>query len=266
MRWSQRTGEPSLAAPSPYIHWLAVGAAYLTVGLTAVTFWLSYAALHDLAATHHLRGARAWAWPATIDAFIVVGELLILRASLLRQLDWFAMFLVGSGSTASIALNVVSVGHVDTTVRVVAAVPPVAALLAFSALMRQIYRALTTSPAAAPVVADVDPQTEPQEVLVVEEEPAEAVEEPLPEEANVLTLGTKDDLRSLARQHVVDWKAADRQWSEFPGAAFHKKLMALHEAGGPEPPTHKWAGVLVKEAWTDLYGDPVLQRQKTLTN
>jgi hypothetical protein len=136
-----------VSTPSPAL-WLAIAAALATIALTAVTFWLSYEALHDLAAGHRLIGARAWAWPATIDAFIIVGEVLILRASLLGRLDWLAVLLVATGSIGSIVLNVVSVGaRVDHTTQVVAAVPPVAALLAFTALMRQIYRALTATPA-----------------------------------------------------------------------------------------------------------------------
>jgi hypothetical protein len=122
---------------------LAIGAALVTIALTAVAFWLSYEALHDLATDNRLTGARAWAWPATLDSFIVVGELLVLRASLLRRIDWFAIALVASGSAGSIILNVVSVGEgVDPITQVVAAIPPLAALLAFTALMRQFFRAL----------------------------------------------------------------------------------------------------------------------------
>ncbi|MGC5400194.1 DUF2637 domain-containing protein [Streptomyces sp. DT20] len=128
---------------------LAVLAALLTIGLTAVTFWLSYEALHTLASANGLHGERAWAWPATIDAFIVIGEVLILRASLLRRVDWLAVFLTASGSVGSIVLNVASAGEVDRMTQVVHAVPPCAALLIFTALMRQIYRALST-PIAAP--------------------------------------------------------------------------------------------------------------------
>lgn len=128
---------------------LAVAAALATIGLTAVAFWLSYEALHDLATDHHLTGPRAWAWPATLDSFIVVGELLVLRASLLRRVDWFAIALVALGSAGSIVLNVVSVGKVDPITQVVAAIPPTAALLAFTALMRQIFRALA-APVAGP--------------------------------------------------------------------------------------------------------------------
>jgi hypothetical protein len=130
---------------------LTIGAALVTIGLTVVAFWLSYEGLHDLATGHHLTGARAWAWPATLDSFVGVGELLVLRASLMRRLDWFAMTLVAAGSAGSIVLNVVSVGaNVDPVTQVVAAVPPVSALLAFTALMRQLHRALVASPDPEP--------------------------------------------------------------------------------------------------------------------
>ncbi|MFB8242010.1 DUF2637 domain-containing protein [Kitasatospora purpeofusca] len=155
---------------------LTIGAALTTITLTGVAMWLSYEALHDLATGHHLTGARAWAWPATLDSFVIVGELLVLRASLLQRLDWLAMLLVASGSAGSIVLNVVSVGaDVSDTTKVVAAVPPVAALLAFTALMRQIYRALTTArpgpprpratfpaPADAPLTAVTAPVLPPR--------------------------------------------------------------------------------------------------------
>lgn len=129
---------------------LTIAAVALTILLTAIAFWLSYAALHDTAASHHVHDARGWAWPATLDTFIIVGETLILRSSLLRRVDWFAILLTAAGSIGSIALNVASVGNVDSLSQIVAAVPPVAALLAFTALMRQSHAALT---GAAPPVA-----------------------------------------------------------------------------------------------------------------
>jgi hypothetical protein len=166
----------------PASYWLAVIAASSTIALTSVTFWLSYEALHDLAAGHHLIGTRAWAWPATIDAFIVVGEVLILRASLLRRIDWLAVALVALGSLGSIILNIVSVGaHVDGTTRVVAAVPPVAALLAFTALMRQIYRALATDETGP--AAEVTPVNGPSDQAIpprAAQQPTAVTAPPLP--------------------------------------------------------------------------------------
>ena len=111
-------------------------------------FWLSYAHLAEVAGQHGLGRlpVRQWAWPATLDAFIVAGELLMLRAGLRRVTDGWAIALTATGSVGSIALNVAGVsgtggaGTVPLLDYVVAAVPPTAALLAFGVLMRQIHQ------------------------------------------------------------------------------------------------------------------------------
>ncbi|CAL9502930.1 DUF2637 domain-containing protein [Streptomyces sp. enrichment culture] len=122
---------------------LAVGAALVTIALTGAAFWLSYEHLHDIASANGLTGARAWAWPATVDLFIVAGELLVLRASLRGVVDWWAYAFAAVGSGGSIALNVFGVGDGAQPMEyVVAAVPPSAALIAFGALMRQVHEAL----------------------------------------------------------------------------------------------------------------------------
>jgi hypothetical protein len=127
---------------------LAAGAAAVTILLTAAAFWLSYEHLHDVAAENGLGGdaARAWAWPACLDLFIVAGELLMLRGSLAGRVDWWAVGLTAVGSLGSIGLNVSGVGaHADPLEYVVAAVPPVAALLAFGAVMRQVHERLAST-------------------------------------------------------------------------------------------------------------------------
>ncbi|MDC2953366.1 DUF2637 domain-containing protein [Streptomyces gilvifuscus] len=159
--------------------WLAIMAAVLTTALTAVSFWLSFEALHDLATDHRLKGERAWAWPATIDTFIAIGELLILRASLMRRVDPWAICLTAAGSLGSIALNVAGVGVSDDPLDyVTAAVPPVAALLAFGVLMRQVHEFLASRQGVltAPPVPSVLPVTPSAETL--EQEPQEASEWP----------------------------------------------------------------------------------------
>lgn len=178
---------------------LAVGAAAVTIALTAAAFWLSYEHLHDIASANGLRDpARAWAWPATVDLFIVAGELLILRASLQgRGMDWWAVVLAASGSLGSIALNVAGVGTDAALLEyVVAAVPPTAALIAFGALMRQVHEALRRIPApaapAAPSVEDFNRAA------------AEAVEVADPE---ATTAGLVLDLAPMPQPHP-DWCAA----------------------------------------------------------
>ncbi|WP_328488246.1 DUF2637 domain-containing protein [Streptomyces zaomyceticus] len=147
---------------------LAIGAGLVIIALTGAAFWLSYAHLAEVALGHGLgqAPARAWAWPATLDLFIVAGELMMLRAALSKRVDGWAIALTAVGSVGSIVLNVAGVtgtrdpGMVPILDYVVAAVPPTAALLAFGALMRQIHQALAerdepvgTLPVPVPVVA-----------------------------------------------------------------------------------------------------------------
>ncbi|MFJ2374787.1 DUF2637 domain-containing protein [Streptomyces sp. NPDC087769] len=128
---------------------LVLGAAGIViVALTAGAFWLSYAHLADVAGQHGLGASpiRRWAWPATLDAFIVAGELLMLRAALRRVTDHWAIAVTAAGSVGSIALNVAGVsgtghaGAIPFLDYVVAAVPPAAAMVAFGVLMRQIHQ------------------------------------------------------------------------------------------------------------------------------
>lgn len=166
---------------------LAVSAGVLTVALTGVAFWLSYEHLHDVAGAHGLvkTSARSWAWPATLDTFIVIGELLVLRASLLGRVDKFAVFLAAAGSAGSITLNVVGVGeHAGGLDYVVAGVPPVAALLAFAALMRQIHGAVKRYLADAPVPVSAavppPPVRSPRRPRKAPEKAAPAPSQPVP--------------------------------------------------------------------------------------
>ncbi|MGW1440304.1 DUF2637 domain-containing protein [Streptomyces griseus] len=149
---------------------LAAGAAVVTVLLTASAFWLSYEHLHDVADGNGLDAARAWVWPATVDLFIITGELLMLRAALRNRIDGWAIALAATGSLGSIALNVAGVGDGAQAMEyVVAAVPPTAALVAFGALMRQVHEALATPRPAAELVTATTPP------------PAALVTRPVPE-------------------------------------------------------------------------------------
>lgn len=162
----QPTHAPPATGTPRTIAVLAGLAAALIITLTAAAMWLSYEHLHDVAHTHGLQDAtRAWAWPATVDLFIAAGELLILRASLARTVDWWAIALTAVGSLGSIALNIAGVGAGRAALDyVVAAVPPVVSLLAFGALMNQLYRLLARRAVTAPptpVVERVDTPPQP---------------------------------------------------------------------------------------------------------
>jgi hypothetical protein len=157
---------------------LTVAAGAVIIALTVAAFWLSYAHLHDVAATYGLAGstARAWAWPATLDLFIVAGEIMMLVAALNKRRDVWAIGLTVAGSVGSIALNVLGVGQgAPVLAYVVAAVPPAAALLAFGALMRQLHEAVS---APAEATQEAAPAVVVEKVL--EAPVAPAVHVPLP--------------------------------------------------------------------------------------
>lgn len=169
---------------------LAIAAGLVIVALTAAAFWLSYAHLAEVALAHGMKGKeiRAWAWPATLDLFIVAGELLMLRAALAGRVDRWAIGLTVVGSGSSIALNVAGVGAAAEPLDyVVAAVPPTAALLAFGALMRQIHQALADRVERVDVPAEEAVEYAPE----VEAEPVLAVPEPYPAPTNAVPEGAR---------------------------------------------------------------------------
>jgi Protein of unknown function (DUF2637) len=107
-----------------------------------------------------LRGAEAWAWPASVDLFILAGEAGVTISALRREPDPMAWAYLALGFGASVAGNVLHVartGDLAWTPYAVAAVPPMAAMLALAALLRHAYRIATdrTAADAAPVPAGV---------------------------------------------------------------------------------------------------------------
>ena len=115
--------------------------AAVTVIATAVGFWLSYAGLHSFAVHAGLSGPEAWAWPASVDLFILAGELGITISTLRDgRPDWRAWGYFAAGCGPSVMFNVLHVaGRFPAWGRyAVAATPPVAAVLALAALMQQV--------------------------------------------------------------------------------------------------------------------------------
>lgn len=113
-----------------------------TIAATVVGFWLSYAGLHAFATHAGLHGAEAWAWPSSVDLFILAGELGITISAISRKRDPLAWVYLLAGFGPSVAFNVLHVATftLSWSRYAVAAVPPVAAMLALAALMRQVYR------------------------------------------------------------------------------------------------------------------------------
>jgi Protein of unknown function (DUF2637) len=141
--WSvlPRPSAPRRSVSARVIESCYVLMAAVTVIGTAVGFWLSYAGLHSFAVQAGLSGPEAWAWPASVDLFILVGELGITISALRDgRTDWRAWGYFAAGCGPSVTFNVLHVTqHFPPWGKyAVAATPPVAAVLALAALMQQV--------------------------------------------------------------------------------------------------------------------------------
>ncbi|MGW4033104.1 DUF2637 domain-containing protein [Streptomyces sp. NPDC004838] len=227
---------------------LAAGAAVVTIALTGAAFWLSYEHLHDVAAANGLTGARAWAWPGTVDLFIIAGELLILRAALRRRVDWFAYLLAGVGSLGSIALNVAGVGTgAELMEYIVAAVPPSAALIAFAALMRQVHEHLVPDAEDTPALVievEVDrpevPTVTPTGVTAVEK-PAARPELPAPVAEPLVICGDRQVWHPVLPSRGEDDEVTGETTGRLPTKAAANVIHAAWVTGTSVPETARLA-------------------------
>ena len=110
--------------------------------LAVVAFLLSYDALHQLAVASDVPRLLAWLWPLIVDGFIIVASLAVLHAVLEHRPSIYPWLLVLAFSGISVIFNVL---HAPPTVvgRLVAAIPPLALVLSFELLMRQLRQRLT---------------------------------------------------------------------------------------------------------------------------
>jgi hypothetical protein len=115
---------------------------------------MSYEALHALARDSGVSAGLAWLWPLVVDGFIVVASMSVVRAVIESRRTWHPWTLLLLFSTISVAGNV---AHGPPTVigRLVAAVPPVALVLAFDLLTRQVQ--LTLRPPQVDVARSGEP-------------------------------------------------------------------------------------------------------------
>jgi hypothetical protein len=115
-----------------------------TVGVIALAmagFTMSYGALHALALEEGVPARLAWLWPLVVDGFIVVASLAVLHAVLEHRSTVYPWALVLGFSAVSVSFNVVHAAPTPVA-RLVAAVPPLALVLSFELLMRQVRAAL----------------------------------------------------------------------------------------------------------------------------
>lgn len=129
-------------------------------GLALAGFAMSYDALHALARASGATAGLAWLWPLIVDGFIVVASLSVLRAVLEGRPAWHPWLLLLIFSAVSVAGNVAHGAHTPIG-RLVAAVPPIALVLAFDLLMRQLQESFNDSDAADVAVPERQVVTPP---------------------------------------------------------------------------------------------------------
>ncbi len=123
-------------------------------GLALAGFAMSYEAPNALARDNGVSAGLAWLWPLVVDGFIVVASMSVVRAVIECRRTWHPWALLLLFSTISVAGNVAH-GPPTGLGRLVAAVPPVALVLAFDLLMRQVQ--LTLRPPQVAVAAGAEP-------------------------------------------------------------------------------------------------------------
>ena len=209
-----------------------------TTGVLALAvggFSMSYGSLHGLALAEGVDPTLAWMWPLIVDGFIVVASLAVLHAVLERRSSAYPWCLVLGFSAISVGFNVLHAAPTPVA-RLVGAVPPLALVLSFELLMRQVRAALEPS---------IDPAaiTGANAGAVAPARPA-VVEDPRPVAAGVLAA------RSLPGRAAAGEVAPARA----------RSVIAAHRAAG-----RRLTGALLARELgvSDSYGRRLLRRYAT---
>ena len=123
--------------------WIAITTSIL-VGLLAIgAFSLSYDALQGIANDAGIEGWKSYVWPFLIDFALIVFSLAVVRNERLREKVEWPWILVGFFTFATIVFNVLhSLTIGEETQKylspIMAAIAPVAFVLAFETLMSQL--------------------------------------------------------------------------------------------------------------------------------
>lgn len=150
------TTEPRRAADARAVLAIRRVSTAAVAALAIGAFTLSYDALHALASSHGTSAALAALWPLVVDGFIVTASLAVLHAVLEGRRTAYPWCLVLLFSAVSVVGNLAH-GSPSLVGHLVAAVPPVALVLAFDLLMREVRWSIEfRSLAAARPPADRD--------------------------------------------------------------------------------------------------------------
>ena len=155
---------------------------FLVITVAAGSFLLSYVALMEAATRAGIPSFLAPAFPLTVDAFLAIGTLTILRNSLRKEGTLKGWAVLVSFTLVSIGLNV-AVGEYTPLSVVCHALPPAALAISLELFTGFISSDLTRRPVMLHHDAPVHEQvTDPSPLQVSEHEPIPTVQEDEPEE------------------------------------------------------------------------------------
>lgn len=105
------------------------GSAVAAVAVAALAFWLSFAALADLAARFGVPAGQAWAFPLVVDGLVVVSTV---AAAATHRHRWYAWALLVVGTVVSVTGNGIHAWHLTaSSIGVgIAVIPPLVTLAA----------------------------------------------------------------------------------------------------------------------------------------
>lgn len=129
------------------------GSAVAAVAVAALAFWLSFAALADLAARFGVPAGQAWAFPLVVDGLVVVSTV---AAAAMHRHRWYAWALLVVGTVVSVTGNGIHAWHLTaSSIGVgIAVIPPLVTLAAIHLTIMLAQQGRDT-PTDKPVTSDV---------------------------------------------------------------------------------------------------------------
>jgi hypothetical protein len=228
----------------------------LVVMLAVGAFVLSYDALRALAEEHGVRPELSWIWPLTVDGFLFVASLAVVRNGLLGERTAYQWALVAVFTGVSVAFNVLHSGA-GWLARLVGALPPIALVLAFELAMSQLKSELQRRSLASTLDEMAQEEARREQDLAALETRVERAQRRL--------AAINDELTTLRREKRILKRASTANGGSIEGARASRKeqaeqalarLLAFYsarpdathaEAGGEVGRSRQWVGARLSE-------------------
>lgn len=149
------------------------GSAVAAVAVAALAFWLSFAALADLAARFGVPAGQAWAFPLVVDGLVVVSTV---AAAAMTRHRWYAWALLVVGTIVSVAGNGIHAWHLTASqIGVgIAVIPPLGTLAAIHLTIMLAQQGRDSITADPELATTVDTGTKHDDVADRDEAPEPA--------------------------------------------------------------------------------------------